>query len=296
MNVLVSRFVLDKLEQFIPVLQRYGQGNLSLRLTAHGADEIGQLAAQFNHMADGLETRARENARLYRELEDKEAARTFLLHKAIVAQEEERKHLARELHDDFAQSLTALSITVESALRTLPNDMTAVHERLGRVQELTQETLAETSRWIQELRPHVLDDLGLAPALRSFAEGRFEGSGTRVQVEACNLPEHLPPDVEITLFRILQEGLSNAARYASASHVYVRVEQFASGMLVAHIEDDGVGFLPGKYLNPHDDLRGMGLLGMRERTALLGGTLTIDSTPGRGTRLRAEIPWTQPTL
>ena len=117
-----------------------------------------------------------------------------------------------------------------------------------------------------------------------------------MEIEVCNLPEHLPPDVEITLFRILQEGLSNAARYASASHVYVRVEQFASGTLVAHIEDDGVGFLPGKYLNPHDDLRGMGLLGMRERAALLGGTLTIDSTPGRGTRLRAEIPWTQPTL
>ena len=89
MNVLLSRFVLDRLEQFIPVLQRYGQGNLSLRLTPHGADEIGQLATQFNHMADGLEAR-RRNARLYRELEDKEAARTFLLHKAIAAQEEER--------------------------------------------------------------------------------------------------------------------------------------------------------------------------------------------------------------
>ena len=123
--------------------------------------------------------RVRRNVRLYRELEDKEAARTFLLHKAIAAQEEERKYLARELHDDFAQSLTALSITVESALQTIPTEMTAVHERLGRVQELAQETLAETSRWIQELRPHILDDLGLAPALRAFAEARLEGSGTR---------------------------------------------------------------------------------------------------------------------
>ena len=74
----------------------------------------------------------------------------------------------------------------------------------------------------------MLDDLGLAPALRAFAEARMEGSGTRMDIEVCNLPEHLPPDVEITLFRILQEGLSNAARYASASHVYVRVEQFAA--------------------------------------------------------------------
>lgn len=289
-NVLLSRFVLDKVEQFVPILQSYGGGDLKLRIPPCGKDEIGELAIHFNEMADSLEVRAAENARLYHELADKEAARTFLLHKAIAAQEEERKYLARELHDDFAQSLTALSITVESALQSIPSDMMSVHDRLDRVQELAQETLAETSRWIQALRPHVLDDLGLLPALRAFAETRFEESGTRVQFEVCNLPERLPPDVEITLFRVLQEALSNVRRHADALQVKVRIEQFANHMLVAHVEDDGIGFLPGRYLNPRDDLRGMGLLGMRERIALLGGTLTIESTPGRGTRLRVEIP------
>lgn len=290
-NVLLSRFVLNQLEQFIPLLQRFGKGDLAVRLAPTGTDEIGQLATGFNQMADGLQTRERENARLYTELEHKEAARTFLLGKVIAAQEEEHKRLARELHDDLAQSLTALSITVQSAVETIPADMAAIHQRLENVQRLTQDTLLETSRWIQDLRPQVLDDLGLVPAIRAYAEARFEGSGTRVQIETNNLAQRLPPQVEITLFRVLQEALSNIAKHAQAQNVLVRIDRYASGTIVAHVQDDGVGFLPAKYLRAQDGMRGFGLLGMRERVALLDGTLTIDSTPGRGTRLRAEVPW-----
>jgi signal transduction histidine kinase len=290
-NVLLSRFVLDKLERFIPVLQRIGQGDLSQRLPPRGDDEIGQLAAHINQMAVGLETRARENAQLYAELEQKEAARAFLLRKVIVAQEEEHKYLARELHDDFAQSLAALSVTVQSAAQIIPADMVPVHERLARVQALTQETLQETSRWIQDLRPRLLDDLGLAPALRAYAEARFENTATHTYIESSNLPPRLPPEVELTLFRVLQEALSNVAKHAQARNVRVRIEQYENGMVVAHVQDDGIGFIPAKYLHAQEGLRGVGLLGMRERVELLGGTLTIDSTPGRGTRLRIEIPW-----
>lgn len=293
-NFLLSRFVLAKLEQFIPVLQRLGQGDLSLRLAVTGQDEIGQLAAQFNQMADGLQTRDRENARLYGELEHKEAERAFLLGKVIAAQEEEHKRLARELHDDFAQGLTALSMTVQSAVETIPPEMKAVHERLERVQTLTQTTLAETSRWIQNLRPRLLDDLGLVPAIRAYAEARFDASRTRVQVNAPNFAPRLPPDVEVTLFRVVQEALSNIARHAHARNVQVQIERYASGTVVVHVQDDGVGFIPSKYLHSQDGLRGMGLLGMRERIEMLDGTLTIDSTPGRGTRLRVEVPWKEP--
>lgn len=295
-NFLLSRFVLGKLEQFKPVLQRFGQGDLSQRLTPRGDDEIGQLAARFNQMADGLETRARENAELYAELEHKEAARALLLHKVIVAQEEEHKYLARELHDDFAQSLTALSVTVESAVQIIPAEMISVHERLARVQALTQETLMETSRWIQDLRPRMLDDLGLVPALRAYAEARFEGTATRVHIETKDLTQRLPPEIEITLFRVMQEALSNIAKHAHAHRVEVRLERYDNGMVVAHVQDDGIGFIPARYLQTQEGLRGMGLLGMRERTVLLGGTLTIESTPGRGTRLRIEAPWKESTL
>lgn len=289
-NLLLSRFILDKLEQFLPALQRFGQGDLSLRLAPHGADEIGQLAAGFNQMADSLQTRERDNARLYNELERKEAARAYLLGQVIAAQEQEHKRLARELHDDFAQSLTALSVTVQSAVETIPADMPAIHDRLERVLQLTQNTLDETSRWIQDLRPRMLDDLGLLPAVRSFAEGRFEGTGTRVSLEANNLAGHLPPEVEITLFRVIQEALSNVAKHAHACRVEIRIDRYDSGTLVAHVTDDGIGFIPARYLHAQDGLRGMGLLGMRERVNLLGGTLMLDSTPGRGTRLRAEVP------
>lgn len=289
-NLLLSSFVLDKLEQFTPVLQRFGQGDLSLRLTPRGDDEIGVLAARFNQMADGLETRARENAQLYTELEHKEAARALLLRKVIVAQEEEHKYLARELHDDFAQSLTALSVTVESAVQIIPANMISVHERLAQVQTLTQATLMETSRWIQDLRPRMLDDLGLVPALRAYAEARFEGTATRVHIETNNMTQRLPPEVEITLFRVMQEALSNVAKHAHAHQVEVLLERYDNGMVVAHVQDDGIGFIPARYLQTPEGLRGMGLLGMRERTALVGGGLTIESTPGRGTRLRIEVP------
>jgi two-component system sensor histidine kinase UhpB len=295
-NFLQSRFVLGKLERFIPVLQRFGQGDLSVRLAPDGNDEIGQLAVRFNQMADGLQTRERENTRLYAELERKEAARAFLLGKVIAAQEEERKHLARELHDDFAQSLAALSVTVQSAVETIPAEMQGVHDRLARVQTLTQNTLSETSHWIQDLRPRMLDDLGLAPAIRTYAEARFDSSDTHVQIESHNVTSRLPPNVEITLFRVLQEALSNIARHAHARNVTVRIERYESGTVVAHVQDDGIGFIPARYLRSQEGLRGMGLLGMRERVELLDGTLAIDSTPGRGTRLRAEVPCPETAL
>jgi two-component system sensor histidine kinase UhpB len=205
-------------------------------------------------------------------------------------QEEEQKRIARELHDDFAQSLTALSVTLQSAVQTIPPEMQTVHRQLARVQALTMETMGETSRWIQDLRPRLLDDLGLEPAIRWYAESRLADS-TTVQVEANGLKERLSPELEITLFRVVQESISNIARHARAHAVQIRIDLYETGHVVARIEDDGVGFLPSKYLHPNDGLRGMGLLGMRERVALLGGTLMIDSTPGRGTRIRAEVPW-----
>lgn len=290
-NFLLGRSVLGKLEQFAPILQHFGQGDLSQRLPLQGNDEIGQLAAAFNRTAESLQARERENARLYQQLVEKEAARTGLLHKVIVAQEDERKRLARELHDDFSQALTALSVTVQSAVETVPSSLPALQHRLQSMQELTTNTLGEASRWIQDLRPRVLDELGLVPAIRSYAETRLEPSGGQVQIQAHDFKEPLPPEIEITLFRVIQEALSNIARHAHARNILIRLDLYESGIVVAHVEDDGIGFVPAKFLHATDGLKGMGLLDMRERVALLGGTLTIDSTPGRGTRIRAEVPW-----
>ncbi len=290
-NLLLTRFALGKLERFVPILHRFGQGDLSARLPFGDDDEIGQLSASFNQMADGLQMRDQENARLYRELQEKEIARTQLLHKVIETQEEERRRLSRELHDDFSQSLTALSVTLQTALQTVPAEMRSLRQLLEQLQTLTVDILGETSRWIQDLRPRLLDDLGLAPAIRVYAEARLETSGTSVEVETHGLEQRLPPEIEITLFRVAQEAISNIAKHARARHAHVRIDLYETGFVVERIEDDGIGFVPGKYLHPGDGLRGVGLSSMRERIALLGGTLTIDSTPGRGTLVRAEVLW-----
>lgn len=288
---LLSRFALAKLREFAPVLGRFGQGDLTARLPPIGDDEIGQLAIAFNHMVNGLQTRDRENTRLYRELQEKEIARTQLLQQVIATQEEERKRISRELHDDFAQSLTALSVTVQSALQTLSPEMRTLRQQLEQLQALTVDILGETSRWIQDLRPRMLDDLGLAPSIRLYAETRLESSGTAVEVEANGLKERLPPEIEITLFRVVQEAIANVANHANARHVRIQFDLYENGAVVARVEDDGIGFVPGQFRHASDGLRGIGLLSMRERVTLLGGTLMIDSTPGRGTLVRAEIPW-----
>ncbi|MDE3090448.1 MAG: HAMP domain-containing protein, partial [Chloroflexota bacterium] len=221
-HLLLSRFALGKLQRFAPIVQRFGQGDLAARLPPSGDDEVGLVATAFNQMANGLQTRERENERLHHELQEKETARSQLLQKVIATQEEERRRISRELHDDFAQSLTALSVTVQSALQTLPPEMRTLRQQLEQLQALVVDTLGETSRWIQDLRPRMLDDLGLAPSIRMYAELRLEASGTAVEVEASGLKQRLPPEIEITLFRVVQEAVANIAKHAHARHARIR--------------------------------------------------------------------------
>ncbi|MCW5853097.1 MAG: HAMP domain-containing protein [Anaerolineae bacterium] len=166
MNLLLDRMVLRRLDQLMGTVRDFGIGNLSLRVPARGTDEISRLDAAFNDMARSLEVKEQETGRLYRELQQKEVARAQLLQQIIQVQEEERKRIARDLHDDFAQTLTALTIGLETVLQALPDSMAVLGRQLSRVQELTMTTLGQTHRWIQDLRPRVLDDLGLVPAIR----------------------------------------------------------------------------------------------------------------------------------
>lgn len=230
-----------------------------------------------------------ENAQLYAELERKEMARTQLLEQVIEAQEDERKRIARELHDEFAQTLTALTINLEGAIQHLPAELADLRKRLTETQALTAQTLKETSEWILELRPTALDDLGLVPAIRWYAENRLEPVGTRVNVQAAGHKPRLRPSVETALFRIAQEAVNNIARHAHATAADIRLEQ-KDGRLIMLVVDDGQGFDPNEILNLKDGTRGIGLLGMRERAALLGGSVTIDSQFGSGTRIRVEVP------
>ncbi len=292
-NLLMNRLVLARLMRLVGVLQRFGQGDLGQRLPQDSNDELGEVAEAFNHMAVGLQDKNRENVRLYAELEQKEAARTQLLEKVMAAQEEERRRIARDLHDEFAQTLTALTIHLQSAMKNLPDGMADLQQQFKETQNLTAQTLKEVTQWILELRPTVLDDLGLVPAIRWYAENRLEPLQVRVTVEAIGLKQRLPAGIETALFRIVQEAVNNIAKHARAQTVHIRLEA-CDDKVCATIEDDGRGFDAEDALALKDGMRGLGLLGMRERAGLVGGTLTLDSRPGRGTNVRVEVPWTKP--
>jgi len=230
-----------------------------------------------------------ENARLYAELQRKERLRGELLHKVISAQEEERRRIARDLHDDTSQALTALLYAADEALEL--HDPAEIRQTLQGMRGVAQRTLDGVHKLIFDLRPSMLDHLGLAPAIRWFAQSRLEPANVRLVIDAecADAPQRLPPETETALFRVVQEAITNIARHALARNVRIAFRMTPDALTIA-IEDDGVGFdMVAVMLSP-DSGRGLGLLGMQERIALLGGELVIDSAPGYGTRIDITVP------
>jgi len=288
-NLLMDRLVLARLGSVSGVLRRFGQGDLSQRLTLRSRDELGKLAETFNNMAASLQDKDQENARLYTELQQKEAARAQLLDKVIQAQEEERKRIARDLHDQLGATLSGLSMSIQAAEQSLPDQADGLHERWQRANNLAIEALEETHKLIFDLRPGVLDDLGLVAAIRSDAETHLQPRGIEVQIDVTGARRRLAPELELTLFRIAQEAIINIQRHARAEHVNVALE-FLDSIVKVTIEDDGQGFDPQAVSTSEDKTRGLGLLGMSERASLAGGSLEIESTAGRGTRVVVTMP------
>jgi signal transduction histidine kinase len=220
-----------------------------------------------------------ENARLYEDLRRKEA-------QLISAHEDERARVARELHDEAGQNLTALLLHLESLAEMLPPGADQAKRRLGELEAFTASIVQEMRRLMMDLRPTLLDDLGLIPAVRSFAESQLTRSGTRISVEVKGERRRLAPALEIALFRILQEAITNIAKHAQAAGGTVEL-CFQQSSVAACITDDGRGFDP---VATRSTWQTFGLLGIEERVALLGGTLRIDSHENRGTRIALEIP------
>jgi signal transduction histidine kinase len=225
----------------------------------------------------------------HRELQARDAQRTRLFGRVIAAQEDERRRLARELHDETCQKIAAIGLRLDMAARA--SSMPAVQADLGGARALVARTLDEVHRVIFDLRPSVLDDLGLLSAIRWLATRQLESAGVHVR---CDFPDGLPrllPHVETALFRAVQEAISNIARHAGAEHVLIEITA-ANDWLRISIEDDGCGFEVERMTRPSRDGQGLGLLGLRERMQLLNGIVAIDSTPGDGTRVRLDVPLT----
>jgi signal transduction histidine kinase len=276
--------------------QSIADGDLDLPLEASAGGEIGAMARALDQMRQRLlqtiqsleDLRATLEVRVQERtaaLHEQEAQVRRLLHQVITAQEEERARLAYELHDEIGQLLTAVRFSTDDLpIASLDADAA---RRVLRAQELIDEAMNDLRRLISGLRPGVLDQLGLMAALREVADRILTPAGVVVAIDGPQ--DRLPPEVEVVLFRIAQEAMHNVARHSGATRVEVTVTR-SDGDVTMRISDDGRGFDVATAGLSAAGGRGLGLAGMHERAALLGGALTINSTPGTGTTAEVWLP------
>jgi signal transduction histidine kinase len=222
-----------------------------------------------------------------REARQREALRGELLHRIVEAQEAERQRIARELHDETGQSLTALGLGLRGISSHIHQDVDKAAHNLRQLESLTARSLDELQRLIADLRPSHLDDLGLAATLRWYTAEMQNRSELQIGLVFEGEIRPLPGEVKTTLFRIVQEALTNVLKHAHASQVQVRLA-YNERVVVAEITDNGRGFDPQRL---GETTQSFGLLGMRERASLLGGRLEVHSQPGRGTQVQVVIPY-----
>jgi len=246
-----------------------------MRLPEDANPDIRQLAATVNAMLDRLDTRTRQLRAISERL--------------INAQEDERKRIARRLHDDTGQSLSMLIMNLERMESLIPVEAADLLRRVTTARKLATRTLEDLRSVIYGLRPTMLDDLGLASAIRWYARSGLDEAGVQVKFDSLDETMRLPPQVETTLFRIAQEAISNIVRHAHAKSASVALWQ-EDGAACLWIEDDGCGFDFTHISTQALPLQHLGLLGIRERAELVGGEVTVDSVPGHGTRLEVHIP------
>lgn len=223
-----------------------------------------------------------ENSHLYENMR-------FYVQQITRAQEAERKRVARELHDETIQNLIVLSRRLERLKFIDAGLVDTVFQNIEELQALTDQVITGVRRFSQDLRPSILDDLGLVPALEAFTSDLTEREGIKATLAVVGALRRLSPDSELTLFRIAQEALNNVKRHAEATNVWITVE-FAEGTVHMTIQDDGKGFRAPTHTGDLAVSGKLGLIGMYERARLLGGTLAVQSEPGQGTIVRVGIP------
>jgi len=237
-----------------------------------------------------------ENARLYQQVQERDVLRGDLLRRAVEAQEEERKRIARELHDGIGQTFTALALGLSGVEEMMPRDVNLARTQVANLKELSTRAIAEMRHLVADLRPPQLDDLGLVPALHWLADEWRDRLSMDVHVQVIGHRRRLSPEVETVLFRIAQEALTNVAKHARAQQAIVKLAFYqdqtpgAQSRVELIVQDNGVGMTPEQVTHRQVPHQGWGLAGIQERASLVGGTFDIDSAPGRGTRLIIHIP------
>ncbi len=231
-----------------------------------------------------------ENARLNQEVQRKEEMRGELLREILSIQEEERGRIARELHDETSQVLASLNVSLEAAAGMLPTNADKTKAILRKAQTLSINMLDGIHKLIYELRPTLLDDLGLVAATRWLIDNNLRTAGITVSFKAAGRVRRLPSQLEVTLFRVIQEAVYNIAKHAEAKNASISLH-FKKSVTRVRIGDDGRGFDVEEAISSKDRPRGLGLVGMKERVELMNGMLSIRSYPGGGgTDIDIEIP------
>lgn len=295
LTMLVLRETFQPIRGLRAVIGRSNTGDRTARatVTPWADPDIAALAGEMNALWDRMEA---DQATI----REKTAQAELLAARVIGAQEEERRRVARELHDEAGQALTALIIGLERGLAAMPESYAPdlpvqPKQMVADLRDLAVQTLDEVRTLALELRPSVLDDLGLVAALRQYARAVQERTGLSIHVSVSGLDagERLPATVETALFRIAQEAITNAVRHAQAGSLQLRLRRTTEGATL-EVRDDGVGFATslGSGTAGKDDGGHLGLLGMRERARLLGGTFLAQPVSPRGTLIQVSIPRT----
>jgi signal transduction histidine kinase len=286
----VASFIGDRIARPIRALVNYavavGRGE-RLPLHVTGVNEIDAVAQSLHDASEQLHRSAFARDQAARALAVANEERTQLLHKTVASQEAERKRIARELHDSLGQYLTALRLGLDAIEPVCTRDSCA-QRRVEQLKCLTEELGREFIRMAWELRPAALDELGLKNAVSHYLEEWAERSGLQIDL-AVTLDRRLPPAVETALFRVLQEAITNVVKHSGASEVGVILEM-AHGEVRLIVEDNGRGFGGNEEAGVGLDTKHLGLLGARERLALVNGRLEIESSPQGGATVYACVP------
>ncbi len=285
--LLLSRVITRPIQALKEGAEAVGEGKLDYKLKVKNKDELGDLANSFNDMAAALKTyteelknTATENVKKERQIQ--ENLRIYMS-KLGQAQEDERKRIARELHDETIQALVVVSRDLDD-LASPDAKLTARD-----IREEVRKIIEGLRNFGQELRPSILDDLGLIPAVKWLASDLTKNYKIRAEVEITGSQRNLPPETELMLFRIAQEALVNIRRHSQATLATVRID-FAENRVKLVIQDNGKGFEVPPRLSDLARTGKLGLAGIRERAQLLGGSINIESQSGSGTTLTIEVP------
>lgn len=271
-NYMLVKLAFRPLDDVNEALKAIRGGHRGVRVPEINDDpQIEALSRSLNSMLNSLENQRK-----------RAAAST------IKAQEEERKRIARELHDETSQSLTSLVIGIRMVEAMVSDSAPEVRERLEDIKDIAHKTLSEVHTMAVKLRPSVLDDLGLSAGLRSYIKEFSENTGIKVDMRMLDMSERLSPELETVLYRVVQEALTNVARHSGAAECKVTLERLDS-KIYGSIADNGCGFDPHSVMMS-DKGQGLGLHGMKERVELVEGSLIFESRPDEGATISVEVP------